>query len=489
MTIHNIFTASHIHLVGIKGVAMTSLAQCLLDINKTVTGSDVSEDFVTKKILAKLDIQMTTGFSPEDIPPDTDLLIYTGAHRGSQNPQVVSAKVRGIPVLSHAEALGELMAQKQAISVCGTGGKSTTSAMLAWIFQKTKTDISYAVGVGNIPGLERTGQYQDSSTWFVAEADEYAVDPMTDHRPRFIFQHPKVTVCTSLAYDHPDIYPDFEATKQVFSQFFQDTEDAIYVNADAQELKTLFTSLRDQELIHNESCSVGFNEAADYRLTLHSSTNGKTLFSIQYEGFSERQPFLHEKQTWEGELCIPGKHNVINACLAILAARAAGISFEESLTALRDFQGTMRRFEYKGSLHGVHCFDDYAHTPDEIHVTLEALRSWEPNKKIVVAFQPHTYSRTKALFDGFVQSLANADEVWLLDIFASAREQEDKSVSSKLLAQELQKFDSHCTVKTFPTIDSLAVRMRENLTAGSVFISMGAGDIYVVYEGLEMESI
>ncbi len=413
----------HIHLVGIKGVAMASLAQCLDDIGSIkITGSDVAEDFVTADVLTARGFEISIGFDASHIDTDVNLVIYTGAHNGKQNVEVLKAAELGIPVLSHAEALGKLMEGKKAISVCGTGGKSTTSAMIAWILEYAGKKPSYAIGVGNVPNLGCTGKYVADSEWFVAEADEYAVDPTSDHRPRFIYQQPEVIVLTNMRYDHPDIYPDFASMQKVFADFFA-------------------TLPANGELIRADELA----EFAPYKLL------------------------------------IPGRHNQLNAEVAMRAARHCGVAESVSREALAKFTSTMRRFEYKGQLGEVDLYDDYAHTPDEIRATIQALREWRPGKRVVVAFQPHTYSRTKALFDGFAVELSKADNVILLDIFASAREVADPTISSTLLAEALTI--SHSQVSTS---SELAALLPEILKPGDVFITMGAGDIYTLYEKIHL---
>lgn len=448
------FQISPMHLVGIKGVAMAALAQCLDDRGVRVTGSDLSEDFVTKDILAQRGFPITDGFHPAHVPDGCGLVVYTGAHQGKENCEVQEAISRGIPTMSHAEALGNLMQGKKGISICGTGGKSTTSAMIAWVLEYCGFRPSFAVGVGRVNNFGVSGRYThihseqtdeiSSSGWFVAEADEYAVDPTSDHRPRFIYQHPKIIVCTNLSYDHPDIYPSFEKMKGTFLTFFNDLEagDLLVINTDCTALDALADKVRKD--VH----------------TLRVSRTEEHHIQLQF----------------------PGEHNQVNARLALAVALALGIERSKALEALEKFTGTMRRFEYKGMVEQMRCYDDYAHTPDEIRATLMALREWEPGKRIIAAFQPHTYSRTKALFDGFVESLNLADEVILLPIFASARESTDPSVSSKLLSQKILTHNS-----SLLTLDELAQEIMKLGNEHSVFITLGAGDIYKVYEHLQVD--
>lgn len=473
---------SQIHLTGIKGVAMTALAQCLVDLGKHLSGSDVAQQFVTSKQLEKLAIEVSNGFEPTNVPEATQLVIYTGAHQGSANPQVVEATKRGVPVLSHAQALGLLMDQKKSISVCGTGGKSTTSAMIAWILSVAKAHPSYAVGVGNVTNLDRTGAYEESGEWFVAEADEYAVDPTSDHRPRFIFQHPSIIACTSLNFDHPDIYPTFEDMLRTFESFFLNAQ-TVFLNADAPALHTLATTIQERPDTKPTIVTVGFESTAIARLQQFSSGQGSTsvqLVVTTADG-TMGQPITITLQ-------IPGKHNATNAAIAYLVCQELGIDSEIILLALRQFSGTMRRFEYKGTYTGMRCYDDYAHTPEEITATIQALRDWEPGKRIVVAFQPHTYSRTKALFDGFVHALAMADQLIVLDIFASAREAADPSVSSQLLVERILETRPDLEVHLESTPESLATYIPTfSHTPDTVFIALGAGDIYTVFDTLAMD--
>src|SRR5258708_5359039 len=341
----SILDYTDIHLVGIKGVAMTSLALCLQDAGVKITGSDVEEEFVTEEILKKRKFHIFHGFSPDNISENIQLVVYTGAHQGKNNPEVIRAAKLGIPVMSNAQALGELMKGKNVISVCGTGGKSTTSAMIAWILEKAGLSPSFAIGVGNIPNFGVSGRFVKDSRWFIAEADEYAVDPTNDKRPRFIFQDPEAIVCTNLTYDHPDIYKDFGAMKEVFTAFFKTAHSSLYANADSPDLFQIFNTLREKDQIDYFSCSVGFDAKSDYQMTNIETELGKTTFSFSYVGYAERQGFVHKSKVWNGELQIPGAHNVRNALLAaVTTVNECGLDFPKALYALSEFEGTMRRF-------------------------------------------------------------------------------------------------------------------------------------------------
>ena len=476
----NIFKAKKIHLTGIKGVAMTSLAQILLDMGKQVTGSDVPEDFVTKDILSKLDIKI----SPLPIdsidhvstncqlqPTNYDLLIYTAAHGGPQNPQILQAIERGIPTLSQAEALAEIFNQKKGIAVCGVGGKSTVSAMIVWILHKLGKNPSFSVGVGNIPGIGKTGHWDKKSEYFVAEADEYVTDPgAKEVTPRFSFLKPWLTVCTNIEFDHPDVYQNFDQTVKVFNHFFSQIKPNGHLIANIESQGEIKSSDHFQLSFFGPTDKSNYH----YEYDLINSKDGHTFGSLKINS-----------QIYEIKLQIPGVYNVANAVAAVAACEKLGISVSESLEALKTFNSTQRRFEFKNEKNGVKFYDDYAHHPSEIKAAVQALIDWFPQKKKFIAFQPHTFSRTKILLNEFVEVFGElaekVDGIFLLDIFASARESEDLEISSDLLTQKIKKLKPKSLVENVQNIKNLKA-IFENLPPNSVALTLGAGDIYKVYK-------
>lgn len=484
----NLLSNQSFYLIGIKGVAMTALAQCLLDAGKKVRGSDVEESFVTQAILDKLDLKIDIGFEAE-IPSDCDCVVYTAAHQAQANPQVIQAKEKDILTIPHAVALAELFNAKKGIAVCGVGGKSTTSAMIAWIMEhesqeKPNSDISFAVGVGNIPGLNKTGQWKSTSQYFVAEADEYVIDPSAASRgekitPRFSFLLPAITVCTNLQFDHPDVYRDFEHTKEVYGSFFAGIQEGgvLIINSDNVHLVELAQSsllnLAESGSLDRQIVSFGKNVKADLQLINYKSSSGFTDSVILDKALDQKLLL---------KLQVPGEFNVMNAMAAILAVAAAGVHVEDAVRHLASFRSTLRRAEYIGEKNGIKFYDDYAHHPDEISKVIHAFREWFPDQRIVVAFQSHTFSRTKALFSEFVRSFAEADEVAMVDIFASAREKSDDSISSNLLCSEIHKEFPEIKAENFKTISELASYLQKTLQPGDICMTIGAGDIYHVHE-------
>ncbi|MDA1079322.1 MAG: UDP-N-acetylmuramate--L-alanine ligase [bacterium] len=465
------FPYTQVHLVGIKGVAMTALAQLLRDHGVQITGSDVPDDFVTQEALSNLAIDIQTSFS-EPLPIGTACVIYTAAHQSKNNEQVQAALAAGIPTLSHAEALGLFFDEKRGVAVCGVGGKSTTSAMIVWILEHLHTQPSYAIGVGKILGLPNTGKFSSAGEVFVAEADEYVTDPtQSDPKlriPRFSYLHPRITVCTNILHDHPDVYKNKSDTDAAFNTFFSQMKhpSTLIVNSESSSAVTV----KVDRLI-----TYGTKPEDTFRLQQELTvTEKQAMTKLQYDG-----------QMYQLTLAIPGFFNMLNAAAAIAACVSLGQSIEDCLNAIKSFASTQRRFENKGVVQGVQYYDDYAHHPAEIAATITAAKEWEPNKRIVFAFQPHTYSRTKELFSEFVTALALADEVLLLPIYASAREQANSTISSEMLISAVSMQKTMITIELIADTSALAAWCALNLQPGDVCITLGAGDIYLVHELLQ----
>jgi len=457
--------------MGIKGVAMTSIAQILLDAGRQVSGCDVAGEFVTKKILDRLKLQIDKGFV-HSLPEDIDGVIYTSAHGGPKNPMVTQAKERGVATFSQAEALAYFFNQKKGVAVCGVGGKSTVSAMITWILDQLNLQPSFSVGVGEIIGMNRTGRWNPKSELMVAEADEYVIDPACCNnpekmKPRFSFLQPYTTVCTNLEFDHPDVYNSIEHTQQVFLSFFGQIKNGgnLIFNADSPDLVEVVNSLPQVN-----KKSFGKSELAEAKLISSSVQSKKNIGVVEYG-----------QQQFTLELIIPGEFNLLNALAACLAVESLGVEFAQAIKSIASFQGTQRRFEFVGQKNGVDYYDDYAHHPQEIRETIKALKAWCPGQRQVVAFQPHTFSRTREFFNEFVDALSTADEVVMLKIFPSAREAFDDKISSKMIAEQIQTRFPDKKVYSFESIDELAEFAKTQLDRGDVMLTVGAGDIYEVY--------
>lgn len=463
-----------IHFVGIKGVGMAPLAVIAKEAGMEVTGSDVADPYITDEILHKAGITPLVGFDPSRIE-GIDLVVSTGAHGGLSNPEVVAAKEKGIEVLLQGQAVGEFMkghifgSEQIGISVAGCHGKTTTTAMIATLLNAAEMDPSYVIGTGLVPSLGSSGHF-GSGGYFVAEADEYATEPKIDKTPKLLWQHPKIAVITNIEFDHPDLYETLDDVRQAYEHFgYQVAKEqgVLVVNGDDPQVKKLL------EIYTGEVITFGLEEDND--CVIRQKSSGSFELTIGQEDWKH-----------EFHLELPGLHNIKNATAAILVARELGLYEELMQKGLSLFTGTKRRLEYIGTFaNGAILYDDYAHHPTEIKTTLQALKEKYPEKAIGVVFQPHTFSRTKLLFEEFIDSLYLADKVFLTDIYPSAREPFDASVSSEQLANELQKREKE--VIYLPKLKDMVQYVKQNpklFDEHLVLVTMGAGDIYQIAQDI-----
>lgn len=459
----------HIHFTGIKGVGLTALALLAQDAGISVSGSDTAETFVTDGILKKRGIKWQVGFSPSHLPvyPELSrraksLLIYTGAHGGPHNPEVIAAQKRHVPTLSYAQAIPLFTDQKQLIAFCGVGGKSTMAAMLATILEKTHRQPSYLVGVGNIPALGSPAAYRPKSHHFVVETDEYVAAPGADDTPKFFYLKPQFIGVSNIEYDHPDVYANFAATQNAYLKFFSSLPQNGKLAAFADNPTTVVVAKKAK----TQLLTYGAHPQADVRLTRYHVAQGKVLCT-----------FAYQHTTHQFSLRVPGKFNAFNALCAIALSAELGVSLQEATAAIKSFTGTSRRFQIIGTTqNGSTVVDDYAHHPTEIKATLKAAREWFPGKSIIAIFQPHTYSRTKALLQEFAQSFTDATQVVLLPIYASARELPDPEISSDILAAATRLH--HLQVHSLSDASAVIQFLEENANKDSLIITLGAGDIF-----------
>jgi len=449
-----------IHFTGIKGVGLTALALIAQDLNIKVTGSDLSETFVTDNILKSRNINWQTGFSTDHVPPKTDLLIYTAAHNGPDNPEVKFAQKQNINTLSYAQALPLFAQDKLTIATCGVGGKTTTAAMIATILDVANLNPSFAIGVGNIPSLGSPGKFNQKGKHFITEADEYFAAPGFDDTPKFNYLNPQIIAVTNIEYDHPDVYSSFSDTKKAYQHFFQKLPPTGLLVANADNPHTLKLSKTSGKKV----VTYGTHPHSDFKITKVHTAAEKTLLTLSYQNVDSHYV-----------LKVPGKFNALNAAAAIAVATFLGIDQATCAKALKTFTGTMRRFQNLGTKNNITVIDDYAHHPQEIKATLKAAKTWFEGRRLITVFQPHTYSRTKALFQEFSQSFADADQVIFLPIYSSAREKANPSVSSQKLAQATAKYHNNALYK--PDSDLLPY-LKKIQKHGDVILTLGAGDIF-----------
>jgi UDP-N-acetylmuramate--alanine ligase len=454
--------AGRVHLIGIGGAGLSAIATVLLEQGYQVSGSDLRASPVTER-LARTGATVHIGHAAANLG-DVEVVIVSSAVP-EENPEVAEARRRGIPVVKRAEWLGRMMAGKRGVAVAGTHGKTTTTAMIALILRDAGLDPTFIVG-GDIPQLE-TNAAAGAGQVFVIEADEYD--------RTFLGLQPEVAVVTILEWDHPDCYPTPESMHEAFRQFLCRVPQGGLVVACGDEpgvqklLEDRTAGGRDVAEIA-AVVTYGLKAANDWQaVDPRPNPRGGYDFGVQLTRTGRR--------AGQVSLAVPGMHNVKNALAALVVADYLGISRSQAAGTLSHFTGVGRRFEEKGQAGDILVVDDYAHHPTEIRATLEAARGRYPGRAIWAVFQPHTYSRTRALLDDFARAFGGADHVVLVDIFP-AREQDDGSVHS----QDILARMSHPDARYIGGLAEAADFLTRHVRAGDVLITLGAGDGYRIGE-------
>ena len=446
----------HIHFIGIGGISMSGLAEILLKENFRISGSDTKRSALTTH-LESLGCTVQYGQCAENITDDIDAVVYTAAIH-PDNPEFAACKAKGIPMLSRAELLGQLMHNyKVSIAISGTHGKTTTTSMLSEILMLADTDPTVSVGgiLKSINGNIRVG----GPEMFVTEACEYTNS--------FLNFYPTDSIILNIEEDHLDFFKDIHDIRRSFHQFASQTADggSVIINTDIPDYEEITADINASVI------TFGLEHEAMYTAT-----------DISFDGFGHPS-FTVVKNGTPGIQCalkVPGIHNVSNALAVIALCDRLSIPAETIRKGLLAFEGTDRRFEYKGTFQGVTVIDDYAHHPTEIAATLTAARNY-PHRTIWCVFQPHTYTRTKALLPEFARVLKLADKVVLADIYA-ARETDTLGISSRTLQEALQKEGAEAYY--FPSFEQIENFLKKNCVHGDLLITMGAGDVVNIGENL-----
>lgn len=453
-------------MIGIKGAGMAALAQVLVKRGKRVTGSDTSEVFFTDAILKGIGIAPLEGFSPEHIPHDVECIIYSTSYAPERNEELKAALESDRPVLSYPEAIGSLTHEYLTLAVAGTHGKTTTSALLGHTLAALGEDPTAIVGskIAAWQGgaLAGTGQY------FVLEADEYQ-NKLKEYQPFAV-------ILTSADWDHPDFFPDMESYVQVFAEFVKKIpkHGVLVYCSDSTAVSKIAESATCRKIAY------GRLEGAEYRIADYAPrTAEETADPESLQHFSVlRQDELMGRYA----LRLAGAHNAENATAVIALLDFLRQDADRVRESLATFPGTERRFEFIGERFGTLCYDDYAHHPEEIRVTLRAFRELFPEKQLTVVFHPHTFTRTKALLPEFAQCFADADRVHLLDIYGSAREAQG-GVASQDIVDLMDRFSAG-KASVAHDIDALIGELEKTMGRNDVIISMGAGDVWKVSHAL-----
>lgn len=447
-------TKEHIYFIGIGGISMSGLAEILASRGHQVSGTDVKETAVTKH-LQNLGIHINFGHRAENITDDITLVVYTAAIH-DDNPELRAAHEKGIRIMDRAHLLGQIMDEyHDSVAVSGTHGKTTTTSMVSEILLAAEKDPTITVG-GILPTIGSNLRI-GNSPYFVAEACEYF--------DSFLQFNPFIAIILNVESDHLDYFKTLENIRRSFHAFAQRVPDKglLVISEKIDHV---------EELTDGLTCHVetfGLSEKANWRAeNIVHEADGRNSFDIYHNSAFFTTIHLH----------IPGEHNITNALAAIAASAFLGAAPEDCVKGLHHYTGTERRFQLKGKKDGITVIDDYAHHPTEIKAALAAAQNVQLNTTWCV-FQPHTFSRTRFLFDEFGEAFGDADEIIIADIFA-ARETDDGTVSAAQLADRIaQTGKSARYVGDFAAIEAY---LREHCKSGDLLMTVGAGDVYKIGE-------
>lgn len=440
---------------------MAALAELLVSCGAHITGSDIQDEFYTDAILRRLNIPVASPFAAKNIPANTQCIIYSAAYNLEKHVELIEGSQRGLPLISYPQALGDFSRRSYSCGIAGVHGKTTTTAMIGTILKNTDLSVSVLAG-SMIPDFGNSCTMIQGSDFFVAETCEY--------KNHFLHFHPQKILLTAVESDHQDFFPTYESILVAFLEYaFQlpQFSELIYCvdNPGAKEVASyLFPDRPDLFLVPYGETAIG-----DYRIQNYRVEHGHQYFSLR--GFAG-----------EFSLCIPGYHNVLNATGAI-AVVCSLLKQKDKLNvqtmsairhALAKFRGSKRRNEIIGEADGILFMDDYAHHPTAITATLTGLKAFYPNRRIIVDFMSHTYSRTAALFDEFAGAFNDADELILHKIYPSARDDYKGDVDGEKLYAAIKRRQRR--VHYFQEVDDAFTFTQQLLKPQDLFITMGAGD-------------
>ena len=446
----------HVYFMGIGGISMSGLAEILLEEGFTISGSDMKESALTTQLEEK-GVKVFYGQVASNITADIDLIVYTAAIH-EDNEEWQAGKQMGIPMLTRAELLGQIMDNySKSIAVSGTHGKTTTTSMISQVLLEANTDPTITVGgiLSAINGNLRVG----NSEVFISEACEYTNS--------FLNFRPKYSIILNVEAEHLDFFKDLEDVRSSFKKFAANTraEGATIINGEIENYEELI------EALPHKVVTYGFDSRFDfYAENISFDDNACGMFTAMYQGNAIANVHLN----------VPGMHNVSNALATIALATLMNLPQEALLTGLRKFGGANRRFQYKGQVDGITIIDDYAHHPTEIAATLSAAANY-PHKRLVLVFQPHTYTRTKAFLHEFAEILSKVDVLVLADIYA-AREKNTIGISSRDLLALIKEKGTECYY--FPSFEEIEKFLLKNCVNGDLLITMGAGNVVEIGETL-----
>ncbi len=441
----------HIHFVGIGGIGMSGIAELLLNLGYKVSGSDIKLSEITEH-LKSLGGIIFTGHSEEHIRK-ADVVVVSSAV-GPENPEVVAARHQSIPVIPRAEMLAELMRLKYSIAVAGAHGKTSTTSIIASVLERGGLDPTVVIG-GKLKSIG-TNAVLGQGDFIVAEADE--------SDGSFLKYSPTIAVVTNIDREHLDFYQDLEAIEEVFISF-----------VDKIPFYGLAVLCLDNEPIQNILPRIQ-KRYTTYGMATQADFHAR---DITFDGLKSKFSAFHlGKKLGDILLNLPGTHNVLNAMASIAVGIELNISFDVIKNALETLEGVQRRLEIKGVKDGITVIDDYGHHPTEIKITLQTVKDCWPDNRMVVVFQPHRYSRTKALFDDFTRAFYQSDILVLLPIYP-AGEKRIKGTNSQLLTNGI-KAHGHKDVFFKKDFDSVLSFLKKKLKSGDILLTLGAGNVWQI---------
>ncbi|AFU19557.1 UDP-N-acetylmuramate--L-alanine ligase [Actinobacillus suis] len=451
---------NQIHFIGIGGAGMSGIAEVLLNEGYQISGSDIAEGPVTKR-LVEAGAKVFIGHQAENIIGAS--VVVASSAIDDTNPEVKAAKEARIPVIQRAQMLAEIMRFRHGIAIAGTHGKTTTTAMISMIYTEAQLDPTFVNG-GLVKSAGKNA-HLGASRYLIAEADESDAS--------FLHLQPMVSVVTNIEPDHMDTYGgDFEQMKATYVKFLRNLPfyGLAVMCADDETVMEIAPQVGRQVVTY------GFSDKADYRIEDYQQTGFQGHYTVVCPN-GERIDVL---------LNVPGKHNALNATAALAVAKEEGIGNEAILSALADFQGAGRRFDQLGSFirpNGkVMLVDDYGHHPTEVDVTIKAARSGWEDKRVVMIFQPHRYSRTRDLFDDFVQVLSQVDALIMLEVYA-AGEAPIVGADSKALCRSIRNLGKVDPILVSDT-DQLGEVLDQIIQDGDLILAQGAGSVSRISRGL-----
>lgn len=445
----------HIHFVGIGGIGMSGIAELLLNLGYKVSGSDISSSDITRR-LERLGGIIFKGHSEEQIH-GADVVVTSSAV-GSENSEVVAAVRASVPVIPRAEMLAELMRLKYSVAIAGAHGKTSTTSIVASVLAKGGLDPTVVIG-GKLKSIDSNALLGEGD-YIVAEADE--------SDGSFLKMSPTIAVVTNIDREHLDYYKGLNHIQEVFLNFIEKIPfyGLAVLCLDNEPIQEIIPN------IQKRFTTYGMSTQADFRAK-----------DVVFEGLKSRFKVYHLGMLL-GEILLnlPGIHNVYNSLASIAVGTELDIPFDVIKSALQTAEGVQRRLEIKGEKKGVTVVDDYGHHPTEIKTTLEAARKCWPDRRIVVVFQPHRYSRTQALFDDFTRAFYQSDLLVVLPIY-SAGEKEIKGVDGQALFEGI-RLHGHREVVYMQNFETAVSHLKEVLTPNDIMLTLGAGDVWKVGEML-----